>query len=140
MRRIFPKRTSKEAIVSAVAVLVRDIDTSKAWQVTVEEFKKPRTNQQNAYLWGVVYPAILEAGGEMLRGWLADDLHEYFLGEVYGWETLEGMGRKRLRPLKRTSRMTRSEFMEYLEQVSQRCANLGIVIPEPSYGDDRDQT
>lgn len=133
IKRIFPKNTNKEAIVQAVAVLVRNIDTSRAWQVTVEEFKKPRTNQQNAYLWGVVYPAILEAGGEMLRGWLADDLHEYFLGEVYGWETLEGMGRKRLRPLKRTSRMTRSEFMEYLEQVSQRCANMGIVIPEPSY-------
>jgi hypothetical protein len=132
-KRIFPKRTSKEAIAQAVAVLVRDLDESRAWQVTVEEFKKPRTNQQNAYLWGVVYPAILEAGGEMLRGWLADDLHEYFLGEIYGWETLEGMGRKRLRPMKRTSRMTRSEFMEYLEQVSQRCANLGIVIPEPSY-------
>jgi hypothetical protein len=133
MRRIFPRNTSKEAIAQAVAVLVRDIDESKAWQVTVEEFKKPRTNQQNAYLWGVVYPAILEAGGEMLRGWLADDLHEYFLGEIYGWETLEGMGRKRLRPLKRTSRMTRSEFMNYLEEVSQRCANMGIVIPEPSY-------
>lgn len=133
MRRIFPKNTRKEAIAQAVAVLVRDIDESKAWQVTVEEFKKPRTNQQNAYLWGVVYPAILEAGGEMLRGWLADDLHEYFLGEIYGWETLEGMGRKRLRPLKRTSRMTRSEFMNYLEEVSQRCANIGIVIPEPSY-------
>jgi hypothetical protein len=133
MRRIFPRNTRKEAIAQAVAVLVRDIDESKAWQVTVEEFKKPRTNQQNAYLWGVVYPAILEAGGEMLRGWLADDLHEYFLGEIYGWETLEGMGRKRLRPLKRTSRMTRSEFMNYLEEVSQRCANMGIVIPEPSY-------
>jgi hypothetical protein len=133
MRRIFPRNTRKEAIAQAVAVLVRDIDESKAWQITVEEFKKPRTNQQNAYLWGVVYPAILEAGGEMLRGWLADDLHEYFLGEIYGWETLEGMGRKRLRPLKRTSRMTRSEFMNYLEEVSQRCANMGIVIPEPSY-------
>lgn len=133
MRRIFPKNTRKEAIAQAVAVLVRNIDESKAWQITVEEFKKPRTNQQNAYLWGVVYPAILEAGGEMLRGWLADDLHEYFLGEIYGWETLEGMGRKRLRPLRRTSRMTRSEFMNYLEEVSQRCANMGIVIPEPSY-------
>ena len=134
MKRIFPKNTSKENMIRSIVVLVRDIDESKAWQVTVEEFKKPRTNQQNAYLWGVVYPAILEAGGEMLRGWLADDLHEYFLGEIYGWETLEGMGRKRLRPLKRTSRMTRSEFMEYLEQISQRCANMGIVIPEPNYG------
>ena len=131
MRRIFPRGTKKEAIAQAVVLLIRD--ESIAWQVTVEPFKKPRTNQQNAYLWGVVYPTILEAGGEALRGWQADDLHEYFLGEIYGWETLEGMGRKRMKPLKRSSRMSRSDFMNFLEEISQRCANLGIVIPEPSY-------
>ena len=131
MRRIFPKGTKKEAIAQAVVLLIRD--ETIAWQVTVEPFKKPRTNQQNAYLWGVVYPTILETGGEALKGWQADDLHEYFLGEIYGWETLEGMGRKRMKPVKRSSRMNRSEFMDYLEQISQRCANLGIIIPEPTY-------
>ena len=60
--------------------------------------------------------------------------YEYFLGEIYGWETLQGFGRKRLKPVKRSSRMTKTEFMDYLEQISQRCANMGIVIPEPSYG------
>lgn len=133
MKRIFPRNTKREAIAQAVAVLVRDIDETKAWQVTVEEFKKPKTSQQTRFLWGVVYPAILEAGGEMLRGWSADDLHEYFLCEIYGAETLEAFGRKQVRPLKRTSKMTRREFMDYLEQLSQRCANLGIVIPEPTY-------
>lgn len=131
MRRIFPRGTKKEAIAQAVVLLIRD--ETMAWQVTVEPFKKPRTNQQNAYLWGVVYPTILEAGGEALRGWQADDLHEYFLGEIYGWETLEGMGRKRMKPVKRSSRMSRSDFMNFLEEISQRCANLGIVIPEPTY-------
>lgn len=131
MRRIFPRGTNKEAIAQAVVLLIRD--ETIAWQVTVEPFKKPRTNQQNAYLWGVVYPTILEAGGEALRGWQADDLHEYFLGEIYGWETLEGMGRKRMKPVKRSSRMSRSDFMNFLEEISQRCANLGIVIPEPTY-------
>lgn len=131
MRRIFPRNTKKEAIAQAVVLLIRD--ETIAWQVTVEPFKKPRTNQQNAYLWGVVYPTILEAGGEALRGWQADDLHEYFLGEIYGWETLEGMGRKRMKPVKRSSRMSRSDFMNFLEEISQRCANLGIVIPEPTY-------
>ena len=131
MRRIFPRGTKKEAIAQAVVLLIRD--ETIAWQVTVEPFNKPRTNQQNAYLWGVVYPTILEAGGETLRGWQADDLHEYFLGEIYGWETLEGMGRKRMKPVKRSSRMSRSDFMNFLEEISQRCANLGIVIPEPTY-------
>jgi hypothetical protein len=131
LKRIFPKGTSREAIAQAVVLSIRDTDT--AYQITVEPFKRPRTNQQNAYLWGVVYPTIIEAGGETLRGWQCDDLHEYFLGEIYGWEVLEGMGRKRMKPIRRSSRMTRVEFMDYLEQISQRCANLGIVIPEPSY-------
>ena len=131
MRRIFPRGTKKEAIAQAVVLLIRD--ETIAWQVTVEPFKKPRTNQQNAYLWGVVYPTILEAGGETLRGWQADDLHEYFLGEIYGWETLDGMGRKRMKPVKRSSRMSRSDFMNFLEEISQRCANLCILIPEPTY-------
>lgn len=130
MKRIFPKGTSKVAIASAVAACVTD---DKAWQVVVEPFKRPRSNQQNAYLWGVVYPTIIESGGEALRGWTADDLHEYFLGEIHGWEVIEGFGRKRMKPVKRSSRMTKTEFMDYLEQVSQRCSDMGIVIPEPSY-------
>ena len=67
----------------------------------------------------------------MLAGWQRDDLHEYFLGECFGWETLQGFGRKRMRPLKRSSALNKQEFTDYLEFISQRCAELGIVIPEP---------
>jgi hypothetical protein len=130
MKRIFPKGTSREVIIKAVMASLKE---GESHQVTVEPFKRPRSHQQNAYLWGVVYPTILEAGGEALRGWTADDLHEYFLGEIHGWEVIEGFGRKRMKPVKRSSRMTKTEFMDYLEQISQRCANMGIVIPEPSY-------
>lgn len=130
MKRIFPKGTSREVIIKAVMASLKE---GESHQVTVEPFKRPRSHQQNAYLWGVVYPTILEAGGEALRGWTADDLHEYFLGEIHGWEVIKGFGRKRMKPVKRSSRMTKTEFMDYLEQISQRCANMGIVIPEPSY-------
>jgi hypothetical protein len=130
MNRIFPKGSSKVAVASWTAAAVTE---DKSWKVTVEPFVRPRSNQQNAFLWGVVYPTIIESGGEALAGWTSDDLHEYFLGEVFGWEVLEGMGRKRMKPVKRSSRMTKVEFMDYLEQISQRCADMGIVIPEPSY-------
>jgi hypothetical protein len=130
MRRIFPKGTAREVIIKAV---MASLEEGQSYQVTVEPFRKPRSHQQNAYLWGVVYPTIIEAGGEALRGWTADDLHEYFLGEIHGWEVIEGFGRKRMKPVKRSSRMTKTEFMDYLEQISQRCAQMGIVIPEPTY-------
>jgi len=131
VKRIFPNGTPKSAIVNSVAVLVRQLDESRAWVVTVEEFRRPRTNQQNAFLWGVVYPCVIEAGN--LEGWTPNDLHEYFLGECFGWETLEGFGRKRMRPIKRSSKLTKQEFSEYLTFLEIRCDYMGIRIPEPVY-------
>ena len=130
MKRIFPNGTPKSAIVNSVAVLVRQLDESRAWVVTVEEFRRPRTNQQNAFLWAVVYPSVIEAGN--LEGWTPNDLHEYFLGECFGWETLEGLGRKKVKPVKRSSRLNKQEFSDYLEFISAKCADMGIVIPEPN--------
>lgn len=133
MKRIFARGTTPEQMANAVIHMVQGLSSERSWAISVEEWKKPRTNQQNAFLWGVVYPAILEAGGEALQGWNRDDLHEYFLGECFGWETLEGFGRKRVRPLKRSSRLNKQEFSDYLLFVETRCADMGIIIPEPIY-------
>ena len=132
MKRIFPDNTPPEQIAHAVLRMVQQLP-KKPLSVTVELWKKPRTNQQNAYLWGVVYPTVLEAGGEMLRGWTRDDLHDYFLGECFGWETLEGFGRSRSKPVKRSSSLNRQEFSDYLTFLDTRCADMGIIIPEPNY-------
>ncbi len=81
--------------------------------------------------------ARMEAAGESLRGFTRDDLHDFFLGEIWGWETIEGFGRKRLRPLKRTSRMTKQEFTEYLYGIENKCIEMGIgPLPEPIHVED----
>jgi hypothetical protein len=128
MKRIFYRGTPKTAILNWVASL---IEQTGDYEITVDDRKKRRSLSQNAFLWGVVYPYIIEGGGEALAGWQPEDLHEYFLGEVYGWEMLDGMGRKRMKPIKRSSRMTKTEFVDYLQAISERCAKLGIIIPEP---------
>ena len=133
MKRIFAKGTTPEQLANAAIRMVQGLSPDKTWAIEVTEWKKPRTNQQNAFLWGVAYPAILEGGGEALAGWTRDDLHEYFLGECFGWEMLEGFGRKRMRPLKRSSALTKQEFSEYLNFLEGRCMDMGIVIPEPIY-------
>jgi len=133
VKRIFAKGTTPEQLANAAIRMVQGLSPGKTWAIEVTEWKKPRTNQQNAFLWGVAYPAILEGGGEALAGWTRDDLHEYFLGECFGWETLEGFGRKRMRPLKRSSALTKQEFSEYLNFLEGRCMDMGITIPEPHY-------
>jgi len=133
VKRIFAKGTTPEQLANAAIRMVQGLSPDKTWAIEVTEWKKPRTNQQNAFLWGVAYPAILEGGGEALAGWTRDDLHEYFLGECFGWEMLEGFGRKRMRPLKRSSALTKQEFSEYLNFLEGRCMDMGITIPEPVY-------
>ena len=133
MKRIFAKGTTPEQLANAAIRMVQGLSPDKTWAIEVTEWKKPRTNQQNSFLWGVCYPCILEGGGEALAGWTRDDLHEYFLGECFGWEMLEGFGRKRMRPLKRSSALTKQEFSEYLNFLEGRCMDMGIVIPEPHY-------
>ena len=110
---------------------VINLDHSKEWKISVDLNKRKRSESQNAYLWGVCYPTILKAGGETLRGWTADDLHDYFLIEHFGHEVIEGFGRKRLKPLKRSSKLTTLEFTEFVEFIQQKAAEMGIVIPDP---------
>ena len=95
----------------------------------MDEHKPRRSENQNRYLWGVVYPTILKAGH--LDGWHAEDLHEFFLGEHFGWETLDGMGRKRVKPLKRSAKLTKQEFSEYVAFIQQRASGMGIYVPDP---------
>jgi len=61
------------------------------------------------------------------------DLHTFFLGEHFGWEVVEGFGKKRHKPLRRSSKLTKQEFSDYLAFIEARCAEMGIHIPEPSY-------
>jgi len=93
--------------------------------------QRKRSDDQNRYLWGGVYPSIIAAGGEQLRGWTAEDLHEFFLGEIYGWEVIEGFGRRRMKPVRRSSKMNTTEFSEFVAQIQQRMAQMGIYVPDP---------
>lgn len=112
---------------SRLCKVIEKLDAGKAWSITIEEKKPKRSEQQNRYLWGVVYAEI----AKHLPGWHVDDVHEYMLGEWSGWETLEGMGRKRLRPIRRSSRLNKQEFADYIAFIQQKAAEHGVFIPDP---------
>jgi hypothetical protein len=111
-------------IVAALSALSKDTPL----RVTIEEAKSRRSDQQNKYLWGVCYATLLKH----LPGWDAQDIHEYFLGEHFGWETLEGMGKRRLKPLHRSSKLSTTEFAGFVDFIQRKAAELGVVIPDPT--------
>lgn len=119
--------TDRQRTTSGVARYLSTLDRTTNWKIEIGEHKQTRSNEQNAYLWGVVYPTALER----LPGWDADDLHEYFLGEHFGWETLEGLGKRRLRPLRRSSKLSVKEFKAHWQFIQRKMAEFGVDIPDP---------
>lgn len=92
--------------------------------------KSRRSGEQNRLLWAL-YSDALQQGGETLGGWTSEDIHEFMLGEYYGWQVHEALGRKRMKPVKRSSRLTKSEFSDFLEFVVRKFAEHGIVLELP---------
>jgi hypothetical protein len=96
--------------------------------------KSKRSNDQNALLWAL-YSDALKQGGETLGGWTTEDIHEYMLGEYFGWQVCEAFGRKRQKPVKRSSRLTKMEFSDFVEFVVRKFAEHGIVLELPGESD-----
>lgn len=92
--------------------------------------KSRRTLPQNALLWAL-YDDALKQGGEALGGWTREDVHEFMLGEFFGWEKHTAFGRTRLKPKKRSSRLTKTQFSEFVEFVVGKLAEHGIVLELP---------
>jgi hypothetical protein len=119
-----------ERSLARIVAFISALSKDKAWKVEIGEYKRTRSNDQNAYLW-TVYEHILKTCDEQLRGWTKEELHEFFLGTHFGWETVEGFGRKRVRPLRRSSRLSTVEFSEFVAAIQQFMAERGIYLPDP---------
>ena len=126
--------TAREHIKQRLISFINSLPHTKSFQVTIDPYVKRRSDNQNSYLWGVVYQDIIDQGS--LEGWVKEDIHEYFLGEYFGWETLEGFGKKRLKPLKRSSKLSTIEFTDYVDFIKMKCAELGIYIHDPDEYED----
>ena len=107
--------------------VITKLGLDHAWRVEVSEYKPKRSDQQNRYLWGCVYAEV----AKHYEGWRLETIHEYFLGRHFGWEeipTMDGVDRK---PIRRSSRLNKQEFADYIAHVQELCAEQGIFMPDP---------
>lgn len=117
----------RERVVKSLQRFLETLPANQPFKIEIGRYQKRRSDQQNRYLWGVVYAAFKAA----LPGWDAEDIHEFLLGEHFGWERMEGMGRPRMRPIKRSSQLTKQEFGEYVDFCIRKGAEHGVFVPEP---------
>ena len=120
------KDASRPVVLKALLGLLNALRGDREWLVTVSQYSPKRSDEQNKALWGLAYRIIAERTGQE-----AEDWHTYFLGEHFGWEEVEMFGRKKIRPKRRSSKLTTAEFADYFDFIQRRAAENGIVIPDP---------
>lgn len=101
---------------------------------TVTPNRKTRSNQQNAYLWGVVYPAVLlglqDAGWEIID---EEQVHEYCKQAFAAREVINKDTGEVLSLPSSTARMQTAEFNVYVDKIKAFAFEyLNVTIPEPN--------
>lgn len=125
----FP-RMKREYLADKLREFVLSALPGKELRVEVCEYRKRRSDEQNKALWGLAYKILSDATGND-----PENLHTFFLGEYFGWETIDVMGKKRRVPIKRSSKLTTVEFAEFFDFIQRRSAEtVGVYIPDPDPG------
>ena len=102
--------------------------------ITITHDRKTRSNQQNAYLWGIVYPAVLfglqDAGWEIID---EEQVHEYCKQAFAAREVINKDTGEVLSLPNSTARMQTAEFNVYVDKIKAFALEyLNITIPEPN--------
>ena len=108
-------------------------------EVSCKPWKRSRSNEQNALLFGVYYPPIAEH-----MGYAVEDVHEFMCGTHFGWvdkkvpktpRNPEGIVSVPFRTTTRDHDGKRDvlkveEFNKFLGTVERIAAQAGVFIPE----------
>ena len=101
--------------------------------VTLEEAKKRRSNNQNAYMWGVVIPVITEMLRDFGNNVSPEETHEFLkvhVGKLI--KEVTSMDGKIRRIPGTTTTLSTLEMENYLEKCRAFAAENGCVVPLPN--------
>lgn len=126
---------NRPLVLSNIHAFLDRLPDSKSWRIEIREYKPDRSDKQNRALWGVAYPAIMEATG--LQGEREkEQLHRQMCGEFFGWKDHALLGRVPVRTTTVNEHGERdlvdsavmAEFYGFVQRIG---AEFGIDVPSP---------
>lgn len=121
-------------VLANLVEALQALDPKRTFVVEAKQYQKPRTDDQNKALWGCAYKALREQSGND-----AEDLHEFFCGEFFGWTTYEVLGQVKKKPVRTTTHdaagkrdvMSAVWFADFYDFLQHRSAENGFHVPDP---------
>lgn len=129
---------NREAVAESIRQYILACLPGKVLSVTVEEFKKERSSQQNRALFGHAYKTIAVATGLSGKREL-EGLHEDFCKAFFGEKSVTVLGVTRTVPVRTTTKNEEGKddtinaalFSQFYADVERKAAEFGIYIPSP---------
>jgi hypothetical protein len=101
--------------------------SGKRITISIEKYKKKRSNEQNAYYFGVIVKIISDH-----IGYTTDEVHELLKESFLGTKEIK-IGDKTSKVPNSTTKLTTSDFMAYIEDIQRFAAEkLDLYIPSPN--------
>jgi len=104
------------------------------WRVTFTKFRRRRSDEQNKYLWSVVYPTVRDG---MKETWHVErtvqEVHCWLRGKFLTFHDVDQStgGRVPVQPSS-TSDLSVEEFTHYIDQIRQFAdKHLNVYVPTP---------
>ena len=104
------------------------------YRIEVKKIRKPRTNDQNGWLWGCIYPmlldALLDAGWEFVS---VEQVHEFFKAQMTADKVVNKQTGEIIEFPKSTATMDTQQFSVYVDALRAYAEDfLNVTIPEPN--------
>lgn len=111
----------KNGIIEVQRFFKPDLLKNEGKSVEIKIEENSRTQQQNRYMWGVVYKIVSQE-----TGYTVNEVHEVFKQKFLTYT------KKGHKFTKSTTELSTKEFGEYLDQVINYAqSELGYIIPDP---------
>lgn len=104
----------------------------KLVEITLKKARSKRSEQQNKYYFGAIIPIIRQALRDLGHKLTAEEVH-YFLKQKFHFKRIISPDGVEIGEVPQsTTTMTKTEFIEYIDNISQWAAEiLSIEIPQP---------
>lgn len=129
--RINNKRLSSN-VSNEIRVFIEMMD-GKEIDIVMKKAKSKRSDRQNRYYFGCVVPIICQALKDLGHDLNKVECHEWLKMKFNYTSIADGQGNHISDIPKSTTRLTKTEFGEFIERVAQFAAtHLNVAIPEPN--------